>query len=183
MGNAKNWLNFGSVRIQDKDEEYDIEFTEASGRIYYKPHYAYKRYSDNGTLKYRLDGFEIYIEMDEMYNIDSNDYTKYQNLARVLNSLVYVSTDTEDRYATITARYNDGADEKNVKYDCILTSDVSPQDIARINTGQVMALSWQANKRYNNIPDIVEGISDNYLVDENGDFLVDENGDYLTDTE
>jgi hypothetical protein len=170
------WMNFGGIRLTDGVNV--VDFTGASGRIKFKPDQSILE-SDNGHKESRLWGYWPFMTTDKMYTLqdDAAQVTFTKQLAAMLSNLVLSSA---QNVVTVYPRY-DPDEPVNISYDCILASDVSPEDIARVECGTVIGLSWEAVDRVDTIPSIFSGETVNQLADESGNLLADEGGLHLAD--
>jgi len=142
---AQILFGFGGVRFDDGQSV--ATFSGGSGLITYTPIQIKKENIDYNIIS-RLLGYRVTINTSELYNIDTTDYLQYQYLARILSGLV---NSTTQRTVTIYPR-DDDTITNDVSYECILTSDFSPQDIHRLKTGQNLSLSFTCTTMQDTIP-------------------------------
>lgn len=142
---AKIWLGFGGCKFEANG--ITATFSGGSGDIGFDPIQTIKE-NANFNFRSRTYGFHVDIVTKMLYNLDDTDYVQFENLAQILSYLV---SDSEQRYITITPRYDTNL-TNNLNYDCILVSKITPQDLHRIKLGQVMQLSFKVLAKQDSIP-------------------------------
>ena len=168
---AKIWLGFGCCKFEaDYDPvsetyAYTATFTGGDGKIGFNPIQLVKT-NINHNLVSRLLGYRVEIQTNELYNIADDDYEEYQKLAQILKYLVHTTGDSQ-KAVTITPRNDTGLDS-NLDYKCILSGNVSPTDLHRCKTGQVMSLKWQCITMQTSIPEFVSDTTANNYADDLG---------------
>lgn len=138
---------FGGVRFVYGQT--DVEFTGAHGDIFFIPIQETIKNDDDDIIS-RLHGYNVEIETMYLYNLATDDYQKYQDLADILTQMV--SSDAQNT-VTIYPKYNDSYG--NLSYECILDSDINLKDIARVEAGQVINLKWKAISKETDIPSLL----------------------------
>ena len=148
---------FGGVKFDDAVTV--ATFSGAVGKITYIPIQSQFPNINDG-ISSRLRGYRVEIDVSELYNIDSDDYVQYQNLATILSGLV---NSAGQGTVTITPR-NDSTITNNITYTCILTSPFSPEDVHRVKTGQRVDLSFTCINKVTTIPTTVsDTAAQNYI--------------------
>jgi hypothetical protein len=171
---AKIWLGFGGCKFEANGIE--ATFSGASGKVGFDPDQKIVK-NVNRNYRSKLNGYDVDVETNEMYNVTDTDYLEYVELSKILTYLVNTSSNSQ-KYVTITPRYDTGL-TTNLTYNCILKSKVKPGDISRCKTGQVLGLKWLENKQ--SIPDFTSDSEAGYLVDESGNNCVDESANKVID--
>jgi len=171
---AKILWGFGGVVFTDGVTT--ATFSGGIGTIDYRPIQPMFQTVNDGMAS-RLRGFHAYLSLQELYNVDSDDYIQYQNLATIISGMV---SSTEQKTITITPR-NDSTIEGSLTYTCILLSSIKPADLHRVKTGQRMGLEFMDIRKLTSIPTTVSDTDVDTYVDDSGDTYVDDSGDSYVD--
>ena len=172
---AKILFGFGGIKLTDGT--YTAEFSGASGILEFVPIQIVKE-NINYNIISRLLGFRLNIYLNEIYNVDDDDYVQYQYLIQIINSLV---NSNGQNTITITPR-NDSTITNVLSYECILASNVKPEDLHRFKLGQKINLKFQCINKINEIPyNVLSDTTANTYIDDVADTYVDENGDIYID--
>ena len=145
---AQILFGFGGVKFDDGVSV--ATFSGGLGNITYSPIQLETENVEHNIVS-RLLGYRVTIDVSELINIDSDDYIQYQRLTRILGGLV---SSTSQRTVSITPR-DDSTLTKSLKYECILTSAFSPEDVHRVKTGQRIALKFTCINKAVTIPRVV----------------------------
>ncbi len=130
----KPWLGFGGCKFEK--DGITATFSGGVGKFTFTP--IQKIYDTvNHDLSSRLKGYRLTFEISELINIDSDDYVQYQNLALILTAMI-----NADEQETLVLTPRDDSSITPLLYTCILTSNVSAQDLHRVNTGQKLNLKF-----------------------------------------
>lgn len=139
--------NFGGVRIAGVDGGADISFDtdEAMGQVEFDEVVAGSFVTNNGTVYKRTLGSRAKIQI-QIVNIKDGTADKISNLFNYLNiarTSAYALSAGRDEPIGIYPRFNtDYATGENLKFDCYLNSSVSALDIAKLNIGQIINLTF-----------------------------------------
>lgn len=136
-------FNFGSVRIGGVGGGSDISFDlgEASGQIQFTPETRSSFTANNGRIHKRSIGYRVRITLS-FSNIISGTADKLSTLYSYLN-LIQGYNNGSDEAINIYPRFSDDITvDENYSYACFLDSDVSMQDMGKVNVGQSGELTF-----------------------------------------
>ena len=140
-------FGFGGVRFDDGVSV--ATFSGGKGIISFKPIQIIKETVEH-NISSRLIGYMVTLKISELYNLETDDWSEYQSLIRILGGMV---NSTTQRTVKIYPR-DDSTITNDISYECILTSDFSPEDVHRVKTGQVVDLEFTAISKVITIPNI-----------------------------
>ena len=143
----KTVWGFGGVRFVYGT--IDVEFSGAHGDIIFKP-IIETLINDEDSIVTRLHGYNVEIETSGIYNLTTDSYGDYIDFIDILSQLI--SSDSQNT-VLVYPKYN--SSYSNLSYSCILDSDVSLKDIARVEAGQVLNLKWKAVSKVESIPSLI----------------------------
>ena len=158
---AQIWLGFGGCKFSK--DGITATFSGGVGIPDFIPYQTILP-TVNHAIASRLYGFKLVLDIKELYNLSTTDYLQYQYLAQILTALV--DSDTQQ---TVTVTPRNDSTITPLTFECILTSSVTPADIHRVKTGQVMPLQFTCITMQTSIPTTVGDMEDNNWVFETSD--------------
>ena len=165
---VKHLWGFGGVKLTCGG--YTAEFINATGTMRFQPEEIVNT-TLNGKIVKSFLGYRVLASM-EAHNICATDYVQFQNLVDVLNSHFYGGTDI------VVYPYYSSTDD-NLYYNMQCTSDINPEQIARVKAGQKISLSFQSTERTEWLPRLTSDPDVYDWVDDAGDNIIDHDGNTL----
>lgn len=165
---VKHLWGFGGVKLTCGG--YTATFTNATGTMRFQPEEIVNT-TLNGKIVKSFLGYRVLASM-EAHNICATDYVQFQNLVDVLNAHFYGGTDI------VVYPYYSTTDD-NLSYNMQCTSEINPEQIARVKAGQKISLSFQSTERTEWLPSLTSDPDVFDWVDDDGDNIIDDSGNTL----
>jgi hypothetical protein len=165
---VKHLWGFGGVKLTCGG--YTAEFTNATGTMRFQPEEIVNT-TLNGKIVKSFLGYRVLASM-EAHNICATDYVQFQNLVDVLNAHFYGGTDI------VVYPYYSTTDD-NLSYNMQCTSDINPEQIARVKAGQKISLSFQSTERVEWLPILTSDPIYRYWLTQAGANIVTQSGDKI----